>query len=68
MENLRSLRKNAGLTQKELASKLGVTHASISLWEAGIQYPSADKLPALAKALGCRIDDLYANEEVKEAV
>ncbi len=57
--NIRALRKRAGLSQAALAAKVGVVRAAVSFWEAGVQYPSAAKLPLLAAALGCTIDDLY---------
>lgn len=53
-------RKKAGLTQTELAAKIGVSQASVAMWECGSKYPSSDKLPAIAVALGCSIDDLFA--------
>lgn len=41
---IRAARKQAGLSQKELADKLGVTPASISAWEKGKSCPSDKKL------------------------
>lgn len=57
--NIRQLRTRAGLSQEALAAKVGVGRTAVTFWEAGVQYPSADKLPKLAAALGCSIDDLY---------
>lgn len=57
--NIREYRKRAGLSQEALAAKVGVGRTAVTFWEAGVQYPSADKLPRLAAALGCSIDDLY---------
>ena len=59
MNGLEARRKAAGLTQVTLAQALGVSQSSIAAWEAGSYYPTADKLPASAAALGCTIDDLY---------
>lgn len=42
--------------------RIGVTQASIAQWENGDSFPRADKLPELAKILGCRIDDLFKKE------
>lgn len=59
MKNLHTLRTNLGITQEQLAAILNVKQCSVANWEAGKRYPTADKLPALANALGCTIDDLY---------
>ena len=62
MKNLKKLRMACGLTQKELAEKLGVAQCTVAFWEQGSKYPTADKLPALARLLGCSIDDLYREQ------
>lgn len=59
MNGLEARRKAAGLTQAALAHVIGVSQSSIASWEAGSYYPTADKLPAIAEALSCTIDDLY---------
>jgi len=68
LKNLRARRLAAHMTQAELAEKLNVSQGVVADWEAGRKYPTADKLPALAKTLRCKIDDLYDETEVKEAV
>lgn len=50
----------AGITQSELARRLGVGRATVSQWVCGGAYPSTVLLPALAEALGCSIDDLFS--------
>lgn len=57
--NIKVLRERAGLKQMEAAAAVGVRPPTFCAWEAGACFPSADKLPALAKTLGCSIDDLY---------
>lgn len=59
VDGLEARRKAAGLTQAALAHVIGVSQTSIAAWEAGGSYPKADKLPAIAAALSCTIDDLY---------
>lgn len=49
---LRTLRKSKGITQKELANKLGVVPKTVSKWETGHGFPDVTLLPALADALG----------------
>ncbi len=68
MKNLKTLRKAKGLTQEEMAALLGVNQTAVASWERGDTYPTADKLPKIAKMLDCKIDDLYDETEVKEAV
>lgn len=56
-EKLREARKAAGLSQAQLAEKVGCSQHHISRWEAG-QEPKALTLKKLALALGCSMDDL----------
>lgn len=50
--SIRELRKAAGLTQQDLAARLGISNMSVSNWERAIHEPSARQLVALADALG----------------
>ena len=49
---LRELRKEKGLTQKELAEKLGVVAKTVSKWETGNGFPDVSTLSVLANILG----------------
>lgn len=60
---LRTLRKNAGLTQLELAQKLDLTSTAIGAWEAGRAKPRLDKLEQLAGILGTSAYYLLNGEE-----
>lgn len=51
-ETIRSRRKQLGLTQEQVASRLGVTATAVYKWEVGSCYPDITLLPALAKAAG----------------
>ena len=44
------------------AAEVGCTLQAVSCWERGQTLPTADRLPQLAKALGCTIDDLFREE------
>lgn len=46
-------RKDIGLPQRDLGKMLGVSHATISLWESDKTEPTGKNLHALAKALQC---------------
>lgn len=60
---LKKLRQRSGLTQEQLAEKLGVRRASISDWERGTKPPTGtlDFWVKLANALGVSLDDLANN-------
>ena len=45
-------RINAGLTQQQLAEKIGVSQKMISAWEAGYRNPKLETVRKLADALG----------------
>lgn len=55
---LKRLRKSKGITQEQLADKVGVSPQAVSKWEIS-SYPDAQLLPAIADALGVTIDELY---------
>ena len=61
MRGLNTMRRRAGLTVAELAERLSVNRATIYFWEAGRYWPKAECLPQLAQALGCSIDELFAD-------
>ena len=44
-ENLKSIRSDAGMTQKSLGEKIGVTSVTIGNWERGVRQPSFELLP-----------------------
>ena len=48
-QQIKAVRRNPGLTQTGLASKLGITKKSVAEWEQGRQEPSARRYVQLAK-------------------
>lgn len=56
---IRALREVAGLTQEELGAAVGLGKAAVSAWERGHSTPGSDDLPAIAKALGVEVGDLF---------
>ena len=54
------LRLEHGLTQRQLADKIGCQQKDVSRWEHGGRNPGAASLVKLAAALGCTIDELLA--------
>lgn len=63
--NLKKLRKAKGLTQAEVAQKIGVTQSAYAHYENGIRKLEADRIPTLAKALGVQLVELYGGEAAK---
>lgn len=59
MNNIKELRLKNKITQKSLARSLSVGQSTVAMWESGANMPRADKLPKLAAALGCTINDLF---------
>lgn len=55
---IRELRERAGLTQLELANRLGVTPATVYTWERGKFDPRASQLRKLAREFGVSMDDI----------
>ena len=62
------LRKEKGLTQQQLADKLGVTQESVSRWETGRNMPDLSLLQTLSAELGISVSELLdgARGESKE--
>jgi transcriptional regulator with XRE-family HTH domain len=56
--HLAELRKAAGLSQNQLADKLGVPQSNISFWEQWEKPPRGEVLPKLAEVLGVSMDEL----------
>lgn len=52
------LRREQGLSQEELASKLGVSRQAVSKWERAESSPDTDNLIALARLYGVSLDEL----------
>ncbi len=62
-DNIRSYRKKNGLSQDELAAKVGVSRQSVSFWENGQTQPSIDNIIALTKIFHISSDMLLGNAE-----
>ena len=52
------LRKQHGMTQLELAEKMGVTDKAVSKWERDLSCPDINSLPNLAEILGVSVEEL----------
>ena len=53
-----ALRKEKGMTQLELAEKMGVTDKAVSKWERDFSFPDVSSIPKLAEILDVSVDEL----------
>ena len=56
-------RKELGMTQLELAEKMGVTDKAVSKWERDLSCPDINSLPKLAEIFGISLDELMQKKE-----
>ena len=66
-EKLSSLRKQANLTQGDLADKLNVSRQAVTKWEGDVSLPDLENVKKLASIFNVTIDELldYKTEEIK---
>lgn len=57
-QNLRQLRARQGMTQPELAQKLGISRSAVSMYERGEREPDLDTLRAIVDLFGVDTDQL----------
>lgn len=62
-ERLTLLRKENGISQQDLAEKLGVSRQAVSRWETGVSIPSVENLIALRKLYNVSLAYLIGDEE-----
>ena len=62
-EKIFQCRKRSGLSQEELADRVGVSRQAVSKWELGTALPEPDKLKLLAKTFGVSTDWLLDDEQ-----
>jgi len=65
-EKLMTLRKKAGMSQEDLADRLGVSRQAISRWELGSTLPDAPNLLKLSDLFGVSIDYLLRDDYESE--
>lgn len=67
-EKIKKYRKEAGLSQEDLASKIYVSRTLITKYESGSAFPTQENLEKIAAALNVEVEDLLSNEEKNEIV
>ena len=55
---IQEMRKEAGMTQAELAERMGVTDKAVSKWERDISFPDINTIPKLAEIFNVSVDEL----------
>ncbi len=57
-KTISALRKENGMTQLELAEKVGVTDKAVSKWERDLSCPDINSFPRIAEIFGVSVDEL----------
>lgn len=65
-ENLKTIRKQKGLSQEELAIRLNVVRQTISKWEKGLSVPDSDMLVKMADILEVSVGELLGSKITDE--
>ena len=60
--NVKRLRQAAGMTQAELASRLGITSPSVTKWEKGMSNPDLPHVFRLAEIFDCPVDEIICRD------
>ena len=67
-EKIQLYRKNARLSQEELAKSLLVSRQTISLWENGQTLPTIDNLIRLKEIFGVSLDEMLCESDTAKSV
>ena len=65
-ENLKTLRKNKGYSQEQLAVRLNVVRQTVSKWEKGLSVPDAQMLMDIAEVFSVSVSELLGNDIEQE--
>ena len=63
-EKIKEIRKSKGLTQKQLAEKIGIAEITIRKYEKGERQPSTEQLVSIVNALEVPVSQLMSNDEI----
>lgn len=62
-EKLRNIRRQAGMSQEQLAEKLGVSRQAVTKWETDAGIPDIENIMAVSALFDISIDELFSNEK-----
>lgn len=65
MTDIKTARNRLGMTQSQLAERIGVERTVLTHWENGDTSPRVEHLPRIADALGVSIDELVRGKETE---
>lgn len=65
-DNLKTLRKNKGLSQEELSIKLNVVRQTISKWESGLSIPDAEMLITISEIFETPVSEILGESIVEK--
>ena len=61
-----TMRKEKGMTQLELAEKMGVTDKAVSKWERDLSFPDVNSIPRLAEIFNVTVDEMMQVKDNKK--
>jgi transcriptional regulator with XRE-family HTH domain len=64
---IREARLRAGLSQQELADRVGTTQSAVARWEAGRTHPSAETLGEVVEACGMKLVPMIMERDSSDA-
>lgn len=59
---IKQLREAAGMSQRELGERIGISGPAVAMWESGENRPSLTNLEKLADVLGVSIDAILGRD------
>ena len=66
--NIMKLRKQEGLTQMELAEKMGVSFQAVSNWERGLSCPDIERLAEISRLFNVSLDEITENRKTVASI
>ena len=67
MKSIQAHREQLGITQTELARKIGVSQPAVAYWESGARTPNVYILKKMAEIFGCSVDDLISDDKEEKS-
>lgn len=67
-ENIKKIRKEKGLTQKQLGEKCKMSESTLRQYELGLRNPKLQTLTKIATALGVSLSDIMGKEEIDKII
>jgi len=64
---IKTLRQDAGMSQKTLAEQCGISQACISQYEKGIRKPTEENAGKIAQSLSCSVEKIVGSVELRKS-